>query len=672
MQSGISASKELVSQFNDLLGSPSTFGLLINIANEQLQPIQTLTSSPGSSFASNVDTLLTPHIKEKEALYIILRRYDSSPALVAVTYVPDTAPVRQKMLFASTRLTLVRELGSEHFRETIFATNAKELTSQGFEKHDAHTALDAPLTEEEKSLGEVKRAEQEAGAGTSKREIHLGTHMAMPMGEDALAALKGLAEEGGEGLVMLKVNPTTETIELVPSSSSKPSSISDLVQAISPSEPRFTFFRYTHTHNGSEESPILFFYTNPSSNGGRVAIKQRMLYPLMKRAVLEVASKEGLNVDKKFEVEEPSEITEDGVLGELHPKAVQSRGFARPKRPGVYHLNRTKHHGTFKSNRTLNRAGHHRHHWTRETTIHQQQSPLPNPVTVLPILRPTPLEHSFFREDLLTPYVEYMATHPRSLLVRICDFLGASGYSLGRILRLAPSHHIVMENIMYGRGQFEAKKRGGGDNAVDWEDWDLKPTSYFYPERDIADGALTSEATKSQLADEFHDKIRLSKEQADEFFKCLEEDTRLLAEYGAVDYSLFLVRMHTTTSTPSGSGPGQEPDAAAASSPEAVSEVVLEEVAPPTDGPSVPPGPPSWRTGIASADGKYIYRASILDFFWAKHKLQPMVMTVLIKLWNLLISRQGPMSITTTPEEYRQRFLKMCRGYVEVVEESSE
>lgn len=213
----LTASKELVSQFNDLLGSPSTFGLLINIANEQLQPIQTLTSSPGSSFASNVDTLLTPHIKEKEALYIILRRYDSSPALVAVTYVPDTAPVRQKMLFASTRLTLVRELGSEHFRETIFATNAKELTSQGFEKHDAHTALDAPLTEEEKSLGEVKRAEQEAGAGTSKREIHLGTHMAMPMGEDALAALKGLAEEGGEGLVML-VSPFFPSFFLWPNS----------------------------------------------------------------------------------------------------------------------------------------------------------------------------------------------------------------------------------------------------------------------------------------------------------------------------------------------------------------------------------------------------------------------------------------------------------------------
>ncbi|KAK3399163.1 hypothetical protein B0T20DRAFT_193020 [Sordaria brevicollis] len=263
-------------------------------------------------------------------------------------------------------------------------------------------------------------------------------------------------------------------------------------------------------------------------------------------------------------------------------------------------------------------------------------------------------EHSFFRDDLLTPYVEYMATHPRSLLVRICDFLGASGVSIGRIFRLAPSHHIVMENIMYGRS--EAKKRGD----VDWEDWDLKPTSYFYPERDIADGALTSEATKSQLADEFHDKIRLTKKQADEFFKCLEEDTALLAEHNAVDYSLFLVRMHTPA------GQDNNPDPAAASSSEAVEEVV------PTEGPSVPPSPPSWRTGIASADGKYIYRASILDFFWAKHKLQPQVMTVLIKLWNLLISKQGPMSITTTPEEYRQRFLKMCRSYVEVVGEGSE
>lgn len=60
-----------------------------------------------------------------------------------------------------------------------------------------------------------------------------------------------------------------------------------------------------------------------------------MIYPLMKRAVLTVAETEaGLKVDKKFEVEEPGEITEAGVLGELHPQVEVKKGFSRPKRPG--------------------------------------------------------------------------------------------------------------------------------------------------------------------------------------------------------------------------------------------------------------------------------------------------------------------------------------------------
>jgi len=209
MQSGISASQELVSQFNTLLGSRDHFGLVATIANEQLQPLGLLTpSSSGNSFSANVTALLTPKIKPNEALYVILRRYDSAPALVAVTYVPDTAPVRQKMLFAATRLTLVRELGSEHFRETIFATTAAELTPAGFEKHDAHSKLDAPLTEEERTLGEVKRAEQEAGTGTGTREIHLSKSLSMPISDEALSSLKELAPGNGRELVMLVSGPS--------------------------------------------------------------------------------------------------------------------------------------------------------------------------------------------------------------------------------------------------------------------------------------------------------------------------------------------------------------------------------------------------------------------------------------------------------------------------------
>lgn len=134
-------------------------------------------------------------------------------------------------------------------------------------------------------------------------------------------------------VTLQKIDPETEKVELVPESST-PTSISELTSGISTTEPRFTFFRYDHEYAGYKGAPLLFFYTCPVTPGRR-AIKDRMLYPLMKRAVLEVAASEcGLEVEKKFEVEEASEITEEGVISELHPKVEARKGFSRPKRPG--------------------------------------------------------------------------------------------------------------------------------------------------------------------------------------------------------------------------------------------------------------------------------------------------------------------------------------------------
>ncbi|KAI0526401.1 hypothetical protein F5B22DRAFT_156583 [Xylaria bambusicola] len=330
--SSLSTSKELVSQFNNLLSDSSQFGLLATISSEAITPLASLPRS-ASDFNANLDSL-RPYLKPDEPVYIFLRRYDTTPFLVAVTYVPDSAKVRQKMLFASTRLALVRELGSEHFRETILASTADELSPAGFDRHDKHTVLDAPLTEEERTLGEVKRVEAEAGTGTGVREIHLSSTMNMPVKADALAALSELGRGDGRALVMLKINSEDESIELVPDAS-KPVSIVEATQAISTSEPRFTFFRYRSSRAGADDKGVLlFFYTNPATPGTK-AIKNRMIYPLQKRAVLTLAETEcGCIVEKKFEVEDPSEITEELVLEELFPKVETKTAFRRPKRPG--------------------------------------------------------------------------------------------------------------------------------------------------------------------------------------------------------------------------------------------------------------------------------------------------------------------------------------------------
>lgn len=199
------ASKELLAAFNELVSSSgSQRGLVAGIKSEQLVPVQTIESNSGDFYKDleELDTIL----KDNEAVYVIIRRHDNSHGArdiyVAVTYVPDTANVRQKMLFASTRLTLVRELGAERFRETVFATTKQELTAEGWRKHEKHENLQAPLTQEEQTLRGVKEAEAETSTGTTGRNVHVGSRINFPVSDDALNALKEL-KDGNENLVQL-------------------------------------------------------------------------------------------------------------------------------------------------------------------------------------------------------------------------------------------------------------------------------------------------------------------------------------------------------------------------------------------------------------------------------------------------------------------------------------
>jgi hypothetical protein len=244
---------------------------------------------------------------------------------------------------------------------------------------------------------------------------------------------------------------------------------------------------------------------------------------------------------------------------------------------------------------------------------------------------PRPSEYRFFAFDLLYPYALHMSSNPNSLLVRITDFLYSPYITLGSLLSFAPPCHIVMENILYGKESSKGKYA--------WETYDLKPITYFYPERDIAGGVLASESTKERLVDKFEDVIKISDHERMLLLQTLQADTKLLEENNAVDYSLFLVRY-----------PSED----------AASFVPPKGTPAPKANPSVPP---EWRLGIRSSDGKWVYRLVVLDFFWAKHKTQAKAMTGLIKSFNFF-ARKGPMSITTNAAEYRKRFLHMVEGIV--------
>jgi twinfilin-like protein len=113
------------------------------------------------------------------------------------------------------------------------------------------------------------------------------------------------------------------------SSSSTP--ISSLSSTISATEPRYSFYRYSHDYNGTSSSPILFIYTCPSGS----KIKERMLYAASSRSAVQLAEAEaGLKIEKKIEASSPDEISEESIDADLHPKVEVKKAFERPKRPG--------------------------------------------------------------------------------------------------------------------------------------------------------------------------------------------------------------------------------------------------------------------------------------------------------------------------------------------------
>ncbi|CAG7853017.1 SubName: Full=Uncharacterized protein {ECO:0000313/EMBL:CCA70892.1} [Serendipita indica DSM 11827] len=281
-------------------------------------------------------------------------------------------------------------------------------------------------------------------------------------------------------------------------------------------------------------------------------------------------------------------------------------------------------------------------------------------------------EYEFMHETLLPRYIEYIEARPGadSLLTRITDVLFCADLSLGEALNVSPRHYMVMVDVL---GDLKAVKGA--------QKWDLKPSGFFEPTRDLVPDIIKSEATKSGLADTLDAdvRIKLTKSQYDDLIRVLEQDTAFLEELETVDYSLLLGRF------PASSSP-QPPLGLDASSTVhlPISDVLqqgaskikralgisssqeTEDVAP-TAGASASGREGQKLTGddftkgVLSADGEWVYRLTIVDFLWNVNKLVPTVMRTAGKVLP-------DQTITTEPARYRQEFMKMVEEYVEVAD----
>ena len=110
-QSGISPSNSTLKSFKEYLLSPQT-PLIIHINDE-------LSLDASQSQINNIN--------HSNAHYIISSDNGNANKHVFVSYIPDTTPVREKMLYASTRNALLRGLGTDHFSQILFSNDENDL-----------------------------------------------------------------------------------------------------------------------------------------------------------------------------------------------------------------------------------------------------------------------------------------------------------------------------------------------------------------------------------------------------------------------------------------------------------------------------------------------------------------------------------------------------------------
>ncbi|VDD90728.1 unnamed protein product [Enterobius vermicularis] len=259
----------------------------------------------------------------------IIFRIGSPTEWLLITFADDRAPIREKMLIASTGATFKSEFGQCNIKHEYHATSKKDLTLDAFERWLKSCSEPAPLTEVEKELETAYREQKSLNASAVAAQTLKG--VLFPIDGNAVEALRNLADRV-VNYVQLSVDTLNEAIKLEKSDRDVP--CERLAEVMPRDKPRYHFYRFNHTYQDRPFETIVFVYTMPSSG---CTIKEKMLYSSCKQPFLmSAAESANLKPDIKIETDSKEVLTYDVLMQHVHPPVgLRDPGFAKP--PGPHH-----------------------------------------------------------------------------------------------------------------------------------------------------------------------------------------------------------------------------------------------------------------------------------------------------------------------------------------------
>lgn len=321
---------------------------------EELCPSST--ADVKKDWSSDYDKLLGPLIEANVPCYL-LYRLDTKTSLgfawLLVSWVPETASIRQKMVYASTKASLKTEFGTAYITEELHATIKEEMTWDGYCRHrKCHTAP-APLTSREEELAELRKTEVNTEISTDTRQQTL-SGVSCPLSTATEETIRDLLK-GNYNYLQFRIDLEAEQIHI--SLASKLKSVQELAKQVPNDQARYHLYQFQHQYEGDYLEPFVFIYSMP---GYTCSVRERMMYSSCKGQFLEkLQSSFGITIAKKvfgpcisffffffvwiwiicesfqLEIDNGSELTEEYLLDELHPKIASSQrpAFAKPKGP---------------------------------------------------------------------------------------------------------------------------------------------------------------------------------------------------------------------------------------------------------------------------------------------------------------------------------------------------
>jgi twinfilin-like protein len=311
-QSGITPSKSLQEDFHNLSKDSSLLFVKLEIQNDTFVK----TGSGKKSGSKEGDfSAIKGSLEEKQPAYVLFRAAEEGK-WVCLSYIPSSAIVRSKMVYASSKAALKSGLGGDKFVQDYNVTTKDEVSLADWSQSLKGVGHESLMTPEERQYQETRH---EHSAGTSEGKVTAIVGVPIKVADSALNALKSI-KNGQASSVELIIDPSTETL------GSQPANNTPLANFKYPEkEPRFYVHNFAHKHEGSSVSTLLFIYYCPNN----AVPKLKMLYSTCKAHILKIFESLSISDFHNLEANEPSELTEDLVIADIHPAAAEDRSFKK-------------------------------------------------------------------------------------------------------------------------------------------------------------------------------------------------------------------------------------------------------------------------------------------------------------------------------------------------------